>query len=359
MKKKRAEGELPQPYRVTAKGRVYWYAWRPGKGESEKARIHADPADSEAFLQEFALRLEERKSGPKGKLRGLITAYKSSDAWKKDIGAATRASWSTWLDRISDKFGDTTLAAFNRPKMRVAIRKWRDRWKATPRAADMGLQAFSRVLSFGVAEGELETNIIAGAIQQLYRNDRSMVIWTAEDLQLLAKHASQEVLWAAQLAALTGLRQGDLLRLSWSHVGELAIEIPTGKSRHRKITLIPLYAELEQLLAQIPKKGTVVLTNTKGLPWRTGFGSSWQDAIGAGGADIDKHFHDLRGTAATNFYVKGKFTEEEIAEIMTWEVEHVRELIKRYVKKDELLRDRIRRMNRRRTGFAKQIAKPV
>lgn len=355
--KKQTDG-LPRPYRVTAKGTVYWYAWRPGKGEAEAARIHAEPG-SDAFLEEFALRIFERKSGPKGKLGGLITAYKASDAWKKDIGDATRASWSTWLDRIRDKFGDTTLAAFDRPKMRVAIRKWRDRWKSTPRAADMGLQAFSRVLSFGVAEGELETNIVAGAIPGLYRNDRSMVIWTETDLKLLAKHASQEVLWAAQLAALTGLRQGDLLRLAWTHIGELAIEIPTGKSRHRKITLIPMFDELEQLLAKIPRKGVTVLTNTRGLPWRTGFGSSWQDAVGDKGADIDKHFHDLRGTAATNFYVLGKFSEEEIAEIMTWDVEHVRELIKRYVKRDELLRDRIRRMNRRRTGFAKPIAKPV
>lgn len=357
---KRRTDAVPRPYRVAAKGTVYWYAWRPAKGEAEKARIHAEPGTQD-FLDEFARRLAERKGGDKGKLNGLITAYKASDAWKSDIGDKTRASWSTWLDRIDDKFGDTTLAAFERPKMRVAIRKWRDRWKATPRAADMALQAFSRVLSFGVAEGELEANIIAGAIPQLYRNDRSMVIWTAEDLKLLARHASQEVLWAAQLASLTGLRQGDLLRLSWSHIGELAIEIPTGKSKQRKITLIPLYDELEQLLAKIPRRSgvTTVLTNTKGLPWRTGFGSSWQDAVGDQGADIDKHFHDLRGTAATNFYVLGKFSEEEIAEIMTWDAEHVRELIKRYVKRDELLRDRIRRMNRRRTGFAKPIAKPV
>ena len=39
-----------------------------------------------------------------------------------------------------------------------------------------------------------------------------------------------EIAHAIDLAAHTGLRLGDLLRLSWSHVGEDAIVLATGKS---------------------------------------------------------------------------------------------------------------------------------
>ena len=45
---------------------------------------------------------------------------------------------------------------------------------------------------------------------------------------------SPEIGHAADLAALTGLRLGDLLRLSWSHVGTDAIVITTSKSRQQQ-----------------------------------------------------------------------------------------------------------------------------
>ena len=128
--------------------------------------------------------------------------------------------------------------------------------------------------------------------------------------------ASPEVGWTARLAALTGIREGDLLKLSWSHVGELAIEFRTGKSRGRRTALIPIYGELRALLSEIPKRATTVLTSTRKRPWSTGasFYSSWTDAVNAAanGADAetkarlgDLHFHDLRGTAATKLYLAG------------------------------------------------------
>jgi transposase len=46
-------------------------------------------------------------------------------------------------------------------------------------------------------------------------------------------------------------------------------------------------------------------------------------------ADV-RAFHDLRGTAATKFYIAG-LSERIIAEIMGWEEEHVARIIRRYV----------------------------
>jgi len=63
----------------------------------------------------------------------------------------------------------------------------------------------------------------------------------------------------------------------------------------------------------------------------------------AGLAERDLHFHDLRGTAATNFFRAGLLI-REIAEIMGWAEDKVERLIDRYVKRDEILRDRIRRL---------------
>jgi len=246
------------------------------------------------------------------------------------------------------------VGAFDRPIIRKAIKQWRDKAKSTPRASDMGLQALSRVLSYGVDDGVLTMNACAG-ISHLYTNDRADVIWTTEDLEALelgkpddtghrTGAAAPEIVWAAKLAALTGLRKSDLLRLSWGHIKPLSIEIRTGKSGGKKTTLIPLYGDLRAVLDFIPKRSTTVLTNTEGAAWGSGFNSSWQRAIKRIG--VDKHFHDLRGTAATRMFM-ADLTIREIAEIMTWSEDQVERLITRYVKRDEILRDRIRRMDRR------------
>lgn len=350
--------DLAGVYKVTAKGKTYYYAWR-GRGAP---RLRGEPG-SEEFVASLREAQEGRKAGPKNKMAGLCASFRASDAWRgrgpKPISAKTRASWTTWLDRIQTEFGELSVAQFDRPQMRPRIERWRDRYAATPRAADMALQVLSRLLSHGQRQGLLLNNIVkGGGISRIYTADRSGLIWTEADLAELEKVAPAEIMQAARLGALTGLRQADLLRLSWSHIQANSIEIATGKSRNRKTTLIPLYDELRAYLATLPKRATTVLVTTRGRPWRTGFGSSWGEVKDKAGIDA-LNFHDLRGTAATRFYLGG-LSIREIAEIMTWSEDYVESLIDRYVKKDELLLDRIRRLNENasRTSSAKPHAKP-
>jgi integrase len=347
--------DLKGVYKVRAKGQTYYYAWR-GKGAP---RLKGKPGSPE-FLSDLREAQANRKGGDRTKMSGLCAMFRASDAWNgrgpKPISAKTKASWTTWLDRIQTEFGDLRIEQFDRPTIRPIITKWRDRYAKTPRAADMAIQVLSRLLSFGMAEGKLMHNVCKG-VESIYEVDRSGFIWTEDDLLKLEPHASAEVMQAARLGALTGLRQADLLKLCWWHIKANSIEIPTGKSGRRKTTLVPLYGELREFLATLPKRATTVLVTTKGEPWKSGFGSSWGDAVRAAG--IGLHFHDLRGTAATRFYLGG-LSIREIAEVMTWSEDQVEALINRYVKRDELLKDRIRRLdeNTLRTDTAKPSAKP-
>lgn len=353
--------DLKGAYKVTAKGRAYWYAWR-GKGAP---RLRGEPGSPE-FIADLKEAHDNRKGGDKAKLSGLCAMFRLSDPWNgrgpKPISAKTRASWTTWLDRIQTEFGELSIGQFDLPRMRPRIIKWRDTYASTPRAADMGIQVLSRLLSFGMAEGKLLNNICKG-MEGIYGNDRSDLIWEEADLAKLKKAASPEIMQAAQLAAYTGLRQGDLLRLAWWHIKPHSIEIETGKSRRNgragKVTLIPLYGELREYLEGLPKRATTVLVNTDGEPWKTGFGSSWGRACER--AKIEElHFHDLRGTAATRLYGAG-FSEREIAQVMTWAEDDVSALLDRYVRKADLLKDRIRRLdkNAKKTKGAKPRAKPA
>ena len=114
------------------------------------------------------------------------------------------------------------------------------------------------------------------------------------------------------------------------------------------------------MLARIPKRSTTILTNSRHRPWTAdGFGTAFNKAkIAAGMADGDLHFHDLRGTAATKFYVAG-LSERVIAEIMAWEEEHVAKIIRRYVGRTAATKAIIQQLNRKENVTCKTVCKTV
>ncbi|WP_296817957.1 tyrosine-type recombinase/integrase [Brevundimonas sp.] len=75
-------------------------------------------------------------------------------------------------------------------------------------------------------------------------------------------HASSPLQRVVRLAAATGLRQGDLISLSWNAIQDDAIVMTTNK--RRKQVVVPLTAEAQAIIAQCPKVAVTVLTNTLG-----------------------------------------------------------------------------------------------
>jgi integrase len=345
--------ELKGIAKTTAKGRTYYYAWRGGP------RLSGEPG-SPKFMASYNEAVESRRTPEPGRFKSVVVLYKASPEYNK-LADSTRAQWSKWLDRVADYFGELRIAQFDRPeKIRPVIRRWRNQWAEKPRTADYGMQVLSRVLSYAVDPlSKIASNPCEG-IKQLYTGDRSEIIWTESDIVLLKKTCSAEITWAVDLASHTGLRLSDLLRLSWSHVEEDAIRFSTGKSRGRREAIIPLYDELREVLARIPKRSPIILTSSKRRPWTAdGFGSSFNTAKQeAGIADKDLHFHDLRGTAATKFYIAG-LSVRVIAEILAWSEDQVERIIRRYVARSAATKAAIRQLNeaRQRTNSAKPVAK--
>jgi integrase len=328
--------------KITAKGRTYYYAWRGGP------RLRGEPGSPE-FMASYNEAIESRRTPEPGRFKSLVVLYRASANYA-NLAGSTRKNWSPWLDRIADYFGELRIAQFDRPeKIRPIIRRWRNQWADKPRAADYGMQVLSRVLSYAVDPlGKIAGNPCEG-IKQLYSNDRSEIIWTESDIAALKKTCSAEIAHAVDLGSHTGLRLSDLMLLSWSHVGEDAISFATGKSRGRREAIIPLYDELRHVLARIPKRATTILTSSKRRPWTVdGFGSSFNTAKhDAGFADRDLHFHDLRGTAATKFYIAG-LSIRVIAEILAWSEDQVERIIRRYVARAAATKAAIRQLNEAR-----------
>lgn len=346
--------ELKGLHIVRSGGRTYVYAWRGGP------RIKGEPG-TPAFQAAYNEVVAAHRLPDASKFRSLVVSYKASDDFKR-LADTTRRNWGRWLDRVGDHFGDLSIRQFDRPeKIRPLIRKWRGSYAHQPRTADYGMQVLSRVLTHAVDLGKIASNPCEG-FKQLYSSDRSEIIWTDDDLARIKAVSSAELGWAFDLAAQTGLRQADLVRLSWSHIGENAISIPASKSRRHgkrpKLAIIPLHGELRELLSRIPKRATTVLTSTRKRPWTTdGLGTSIQDAKEAAKMkDVDLHFHDLRGTAATKFYVAGLST-RIIAEILAWEEDQVERIIRRYVGRQAATLEAIRVLDeaKGRTGPVKKL----
>lgn len=344
--------ELRGIAKVTAKGKTYYYAWRGGP------RLRGEPGSPE-FHASYNEAAESRRILEPGRVRSLVTLYRASSDYKK-LADTTRKNWSPWLDRIADYFGELRIAQFERhDKIRPIIRAWRNQWADKPRSADYGLQVLSRVCSYAVDPlGKLGSNPCEG-LKQLYSNDRSEIIWTDADLMQLKTaggsrkiggkqvelRCMREIIDAVDLAAHTGLRLGDLLRLSWTQVGDDAIVLATGKSRGRREAIIPLYDALRDVLNRISKRSPIVLTNSRARPWTVdGFKSSFATAKQRAKIDKNLHFHDLRGTAATKFYTAGLST-RVIGEILAWSEDQVGRIIRRYVDRAAATKAIIRQLN--------------
>lgn len=345
---KAASAAFPGLYRVTAKGREYFYAWRNGPA------ILA-PYGTPEFAAEFWALKSPHSALDRTKFSAWVTLYRNE---KEPLGGtpfcklapSTQKQWGRMLDTISSYFGTLSVKYFDRPMIRTDIRKFRNQWAEKPRTADYAKQVLSRVLGFMVASGALRSNPCEG-VENLYRNNRASIIWTADDMAALAATTSKEIMFAARLAALTGLRQDDCLTLKWDEIGEKEIVKPTGKSRGKRIARVPLYGDLRALLAEIPNRSAYVLTNSRGKPWE-GFNSSWSTAVERAGLS-GLHFHDLRGNAATTLYALD-FSYSEIADIIGVSEAEVRKWIETYVNRDKIADERIARFEGRRaeSGFA-------
>lgn len=328
--------------KVSAKGHDYYYAWRGGP------RLKGKPGEPE-FIASYNEAIASLKATDDSRFKAVISAYKASADFKK-LADSTKRNWLRCLDEIGAYFGALRIAQFDRPeKIRPIIRRWRNKWADKPRTADYHMQVLSRLCAYAVDPmGQLGSNPCEG-IKQLYSTDRSEIIWQPDDIKQLKTECAVEIGHAVDLASHTGLRMGDLLRLSWSHVGENAITISTGKSRHRRTAIIPLYDELRAVLAAIPQRSPVILTNSFKRPWtENSFGSAFNRAkIDAKLNERDLHFHDLRGTAVTKFYVAG-IPERAIAEIMAWEEATVARIIRRYVDRSAATKNLIDMLNRKK-----------
>lgn len=334
----------------------YWYAWRGAGAPLILSAAGASPealAKDVARLAPAAIRKFDELTQPandKRTLHGLITRYLVALEQNQDLSPRTKADRRKHLDVAREELGEMEIRALESRKARPFLIGWRDKRANTPKTADDLLGDLSTVLTWAKDRGEILQNPAAD-FPRIYKVNRADVVWEPHHLQLILAHADVEAAWAIKLAAASGLRKGDLIRLPWTAVRQNSIVWQTGKSRGRKTVVIPMTPQLQEALAEIPRRGVMVLTSSEGLPWKAP-GSGMASAIYRARLAAHEHvrkvqgpdaadpleglrLHDLRGTAAT-YFLRAGLDESEVADLLGWDVERVHEIAKRYVSSDAI-----------------------
>jgi integrase len=302
--------------------RYYVYAWRGGpcihQQDLQRPVITPELLDKAA-----AERLKHSNYRRAGTLDAVIDGYRASPEFKA-LGGSTQTDYRLWLDRASERFGKAPLAAFADPRMRGEIIAWRDRWQASPRTADKASGIMSIILGWAVDRGMITVNV-AAKIRHLYQVNKADQIWESHHFRAMIG-APAVLRDAIRMAALTGLRLGDLITLDWSHVGPNAIILTTKK--RKGLAVIPIVPALRHHLDRREWREGAVLRNSRGTAWTAdGLKTAMQRARPEG---FDRTFHDLRGTYITWLATRG-FTDQEIARTVGWTTKRVAEIRARYV----------------------------
>jgi integrase len=281
--------------------KLYHYAWRGGP------RIDAEPG-SRKFITEWLRLTGDRADAPyQGCMAEIIRAYKKSPHYT-ELKASTREGYDFAIRDIEAEFYDMTAEKIAKPGARTIFLQWRDELATEhARKADLYMSVLQRVLWFGL-DREMIARHPLERVSKVSDGSRRDLIWSDAHIDAFKAKSAEFMVRALMLAAWTGQRQGDLLRLTWAAYDGHAIRLrqsKTGAHVSMKVSA-ELKAVLDAAKAANEKQdvpAATILTNRFGAPWKTGFKSSWRKAATAAG--VDRTFHDLRGTFITLAYRNG------------------------------------------------------
>ena len=321
------------PRKTRAGVRFHFYAWRGGPKFWVGNTRH--PTEREFFAA-----LAEALKTPKPAdymTYQMVDDFLSSPEMPK--GERTRADYRLWALRFAEGFKEDPAALFEEPESRAEVNDWRKQWAHSPRLYDYAGTVVTRILNWAWKDaGKIRMHHCTG-FRKTYEVDRSEIVWTPAQREAVLAKAPEWVCRILTAACETGMRPGDLIRLSRAHIevtpNGRRIRVRTNK-RNRTAT-IPVTPALAAVLDATPSDRLLILTNKSGGPLTTHRASEglqeWRDKAGLTPEALgyDLRLNDARGTAATRLLNAG-LTLAEIASHMGWSVRHAAAVIEHYAR---------------------------
>jgi integrase/predicted DNA-binding transcriptional regulator AlpA len=311
---------------VRARGKDYFY-YHPRRGTdgaSRALRLPGTPQDPEFWKVYRRLHGEGELAGQPRTIGALIDAYLKSPEFER-LAPKTREAYSSRLAKIGKVWGER-LAEEIRP---ADVLKLRDDLAGDHSAPNETVASLSAMFSWSIPREWRDTNPCKG-VPRVAKGD-AFAPWPDDKIELLKAYAPRPIYWAAMVALYTGQRRGDVLRMMWSDIDQQGlILVRQGKTGKR--LWVPLHSRLREILAEIPRNSTNILTSGLGKPWKEfGFSTAWQRTLGqedlAAIREAGLVFHGLRKSAAVKLAEAG-CTDAEIAAITG----QTRQMVEHYTK---------------------------
>jgi integrase len=325
-------------------GRVWWIEYYDHEKRLRRERIGPNKAAAEHRLREvLSAKAEERhiKKNPEAK-----TTFKALAQWYLEL-PEVRAKRSYIRDRqlvanVLPFFGSRLLKdispavveAYKQRRLSEPSRRTPGKLTA-PATVNREVTCLKVIFNKALRNGKAEKNPVQPVKLLKENNERDRLLSPGEYARLLA-HPPAPLRSIIKTAYHTGMRQGEILNLTWGQVDlkEGFIRLEPEHTKTNEGRLVPLTEELAEMFSAMPRG----LPGVRVFPYKgKAFGSSFQRAFvtarrRAGLEDFT--FHDLRHTAINNWRLAG----HDFFRIMAASGHKTMNVFKRYntVSKEEL-----------------------
>lgn len=311
----------------------HFYAWRGGpKFWTDATRYPTDPAFHVAYAEAI------KRPAP----RRYMTSHMVDnflDSPHMPASERTRQDYRKWALRFAEAFKDDPAAIFEEPDSRREVNEWRQQWAHSPRQFDYAGTVVTRILNWAWKDAGVIAQHHCAGFTKVYEVDRSEIVWTPAQRDAVCAIAPEWVCRILTAACETGLRAGDLIRLSRAHIEETPrgrrIRVRTNK--RKRAATIPVTRAMAAVLDATPRDRLLILTNARGNALTVHRASEglrqWRDKAGLTPAALgyELRLHDARGTAATRL-LNADLSLAEIATHMGWSIRHAAQVIEHYAR---------------------------
>jgi integrase len=324
-------------------GRVWWIEYYDHEKRLRRERIGPNKGAAEHRLREvLSAKAEERhiKKNPEAK-----TTFKALAQWYLEL-PEVKAKRSYDRDQRSllkllPFFGERLLKNINPAKVE-AYKQTRlnepsgrtPQHLTAPATVNRELACLKTIFSKAVKNGKAERNPNQGVKMLKENNERDRVLSPEEYVRLLA-HCPNYLKPIVRLAYQTGMRQGEILGLTWGQVDlkEGFIRLQPRDTKTNEGRLVPFNGELREMFKALPRSLPTARVFNRNAKPITSIREAFEAACRR--AEIEEFtFHDLRHTAINNWRLRG----HDYFRIMAATGHKTLNVFKRYntVSKDEL-----------------------
>lgn len=250
----------------------------------------------------------------------IIRAFMSSPNFTSN-SAATQKSWRNEL-----VLAESVIGHYGNHEIRPAlIQAFLDGLSETPGKQKVALCALKQVDKWAMVRDRLTMPATYGC--EAIGSDGGHIPWTDEQVALGEKHAGGGFGPVITLAANTGQRLSDFIRMHWTDIeefeGRMGITVRGGQRKTKRSQWIPLTQELAAALATWERRPNYILLTPAGAPWNpVSISTRWAReraanpllaplrAVEFEGRVKDLTLHGLRGTACVRLLRAGANTRQ-------------------------------------------------